>query len=131
VETALEPGRRRPLRHAGVTLPALLLPNGHLRSRRWRLVVVTSVTGLVLVMGGRTPVPGPLEETGVDNPFGLAGPAGDVAAALTIVGVVLHWLSLPPAAVRVVPRFRSSRGSSASSCAGSPPGPRPRWPGSW
>ncbi|HYN18098.1 MAG TPA: hypothetical protein VEY96_08445, partial [Actinomycetes bacterium] len=32
----------------GVTLPALLLPNGHLRSRRWLLVVVTSVTGAVL-----------------------------------------------------------------------------------
>jgi hypothetical protein len=29
---------------------------------------------------------------------------------LTVVGVVLHWLSLPPAAVCVVLRFRSSRG---------------------
>jgi hypothetical protein len=47
---------------------------------------------------------------GIDNPFGLAGPAGHVAAVLTIVGVVLHWLSLPPAAVCVVLRFRSSRG---------------------
>jgi hypothetical protein len=33
----------------GVTLPALLLPNGRLRSRRWRLVVITSVTGAALV----------------------------------------------------------------------------------
>ena len=47
---------------------------------------------------------------GIDNPFGLAGPAGNVAAALTIVGVLLHWLSLPPAAICVVLRFRSSRG---------------------
>jgi hypothetical protein len=95
----------------GVTLPALLLPNGHLRSRRWRLVVITSVAGVVLATAGGALGPGPLEEMGgIDNPFGLAGPAGSVAAALTIVGVLLHWLSLPPAAVCVVLRFRSSRG---------------------
>ena len=94
----------------GVTLPALLLPNGRLRSRRWRLVVVTSVTGAVLVTVAGTLSPGPVEELGIDNPLGLAGTAGDVAAVLTVVGVVLHWLSLPPAAVCVVLRFRSSRG---------------------
>ena len=94
----------------GITLPALLLPDGHLRSRRWRLVVIASVTGSVLIIGAGTLAPGPLEEMGIDNPFGLAGPAGHVAAVLTIVGVVLHWLSLPPAAVCVVLRFRSSRG---------------------
>jgi hypothetical protein len=94
----------------GVTLPALLLPNGHLRSRRWRLVVVTSVTGFVLATVGGALAPGPVEELGIDNPFGLDGPAGDVAAVLTIVGVLLHWLSLPPAGVCVVLRFRSSRG---------------------
>jgi len=33
---------------------------------------------------------------GIDNPFGLAGPAGEVAGVLTIVGILLHWLSLPP-----------------------------------
>jgi len=94
----------------GVTLPALLLPNGQLRSRRWRLVVVTSVTGAVLITVAGTLSPGPVEELGIDNPLGLAGTAGDVAAVLTVVGVVLHWLSLPPAAVCVVLRFRSSRG---------------------
>ena len=94
----------------GVTLPALLLPNGHLRSRRWRLVAITSVTGMVLVMVAGPLSPGPLEEMGIDNPFGLAGPAGTLAGVLTIVGVLLHWLSLPPAAVCVLLRFRSSRG---------------------
>jgi hypothetical protein len=94
----------------GVTLPALLLPNGHLRSRRWRLVVVTSVTGAALATLAGALAPGPLQEMGVENPFGLAGAAGDVAGVLTIVGVLLHWLSLPPAAVCVVLRFRSSRG---------------------
>jgi hypothetical protein len=94
----------------GVTLPALLLPNGQLRSRRWRLVVASSVTGAVLVILAGSLSPGPVEELGIDNPLGLAGTAGDVAAVLTVVGVVLHWLSLPPAAVCVVLRFRSSRG---------------------
>jgi hypothetical protein len=94
----------------GVTLPALLLPNGRLRSRRWRLVVVSSVTGAVLAVVAGGLAPGPLVEMGIDNPLGLAGPAGDVAAVLTIVGVLLHWWSLPPAAVCVVLRFRSSRG---------------------
>jgi hypothetical protein len=108
----------------GVTLPALLLPNGQLRSRRWRLVAITSVTGSVLVMVAGPLSPGPLEEMGIDNPFGLAGPAGTVAGALTIAGILLHWLSLPPAAVCVVLRFRSSRGSNDSRCAGSPRG----WP---
>jgi hypothetical protein len=94
----------------GVTLPALLLPNGHLRSPRWRLVVVTSVTGAAVANLAAPLVPGPTEKLGIDNPFGLAGPAGKAAAVLTIVGVVLHWLSLPPAAVCMVLRFRSSRG---------------------
>jgi hypothetical protein len=94
----------------GVTLPALLLPNGHLRSRRWRLVVVTSVTGAALTVLAAPLIPGPTEELGIDNPFGLAGPAGKVAGVLTVVGVLLHWLSLPPAAVCLVLRFRASRG---------------------
>jgi hypothetical protein len=94
----------------GVTLPALLLPNGRLRSRRWRLVVVTSVTGAALATLAGPLSPGPLEEMGIDNPFGLAGPAGSLAGALTVAGVLLHWWSLPPAAVCVVLRFRSSRG---------------------
>jgi hypothetical protein len=94
----------------GVTLPALLLPNGRLRSRRWRVVVASSATGAVLAVVAGALAPGPLEEMGIDNPLGLPGAAGSVAAVLSIVGILLHWLSLPPAAVCVVLRFRSSRG---------------------
>jgi peptidoglycan/LPS O-acetylase OafA/YrhL len=72
--------------------------------------VVTSVAGIVLTTVAGTFDPGPLEERGIDNPFGLAGPAGSVAATLLVVGILLHWWSLPPAAVCVVLRFRSSRG---------------------
>jgi hypothetical protein len=94
----------------GITLPALLLPDGRLRSPRWRVVVVTSVTGAALVSFAGPLGAGQLEELGIDNPLGLAGPAGKVAGVLTVVGIVLHWLSLPPAAVCVVLRFRAARG---------------------
>src|SRR4029453_1320934 len=94
----------------GITLPAVLLPAGHLRSRRWWLVVFASVTGSALIILAGPLAPGPLEEMGIDNPFGLAGPVGKVAAVLTTVGVLLHWLSVRAAAVCVVLRFRSSRG---------------------
>jgi len=72
--------------------------------------VASSVTGAVLTVVGGALSAGRLEEMGIDNPLGLAGPAGKVAGVLAIVGLVLHWLSLPPAAVCVVLRFRASRG---------------------
>jgi hypothetical protein len=58
--------------------------------------VASSVTGAVLTVAAGSLAPGPLEGTGIDNPLGLAGPAGNVAAVLTIAGILLHWLSLPP-----------------------------------
>jgi hypothetical protein len=94
----------------GVTLPALLLPDGRLRSRRWRVVVATSVAGAILAVVAGSLAPSRLESTPIDNPFGLAGPAGAVAGLLSLIGVVLHWGSLPAAAVCVVLRFRASRG---------------------
>jgi hypothetical protein len=94
----------------GVTLPALLLPDGRLRSRRWRVVVVTSVTGATLAVVAGSLAPGRLESTPIDNPFGLVGTAGTIAGVLSGIGVLLHWGSLPAAAVCVVLRFRASRG---------------------
>jgi hypothetical protein len=94
----------------GVTLPALLLPDGHLRSRRWRVVVVTSVAGFAMTLLGWSLAPGPLQSTPIDNPFGLAGLPGTVALTVGAVGVALHWGSLPAAAVCVLLRFRASRG---------------------
>jgi hypothetical protein len=96
----------------GVTLPFLLLPNGRLRSRRWRLVVADTVAGVtMLVVGGSLgqgqltggPVP-------IDNPFGLPGVAGKAAVVVAYGGLVLYAASLPAALLCVVLRFRSSRG---------------------
>jgi hypothetical protein len=65
------------------------------------------------VVGG-TLAPGPLEYLPaglqIDNPLGLAGPAGRAAGVVAVIGVFLHWASLPAAAVCVLLRFRASRG---------------------
>ncbi|HEX2235131.1 MAG TPA: hypothetical protein VHK89_02545 [Actinomycetota bacterium] len=94
----------------GVTLPALLLPDGRLRSGRWRVVVATAVAGPVLFMAAASVAPGPLQELPIDNPFGLAGAAGTVAGVIAYIGVGLHWASLPAALLCAVLRFRASRG---------------------
>jgi hypothetical protein len=98
----------------GVTLPALLLPDGRLRSRRWRVVVATSVTGVAMAVVGGSLAPGPLDNLPaglqIDNPLGLPGPAGTLAEVVTVLGVLLHWASLLAAGVCVLLRFRASRG---------------------
>ena len=96
----------------GITLPFLLLPDGRLRSRRWRVVVATTVAGVVMFVVGGSLFPGEL--TGgpvpIDNPVGLAGVAGTVATAVGYTGLVLYALSLLAALVCVVLRFRASQG---------------------
>jgi hypothetical protein len=94
----------------GVTLPALLLPDGRLRSRRWRVVVATSVAGTTLAVVAGSLAPARLQSTPIDNPFGLSGTAGRVAAVVAVLGVLLSWVSLLAAGVCVVLRFRASRG---------------------
>jgi hypothetical protein len=94
----------------GITLPFLLLPDGRLRSRGWRLVMVTAVTGAGLVLAAGILMPGPLGETSIANPFALTGPAGTVATVLFDAGLGLHAASAVAALVSLVLRFRSSRG---------------------
>jgi hypothetical protein len=104
----------------GITLPALLVPDGRLRSRRWRPVVA----------GGLAP--GEFQETArpIPSPFALAGAPGAVASVVGIAGLVLWLASMLGALVSLVLRFRASRGGpSASSCAGWWRGPPGRWPG--
>ena len=93
----------------GVTLPLLLLPDGQLRSPRWRSVVVASLSGAVLVVAGGL-APGPLTGLPITNPLALVGWAGTAATVADAVGGVLHVGSLVAALVCVVLRFRSSRG---------------------
>jgi len=94
----------------GVTLPALVVPDGRLRSRRWRPVAATSMVAAVLVVVGAGLAPARLEDLPIANPFGLAGPAGAVAGLLAGAGYLLWLATLVASLACVVVRFRSSRG---------------------
>jgi hypothetical protein len=94
----------------GVTLPALLVPDGRLRSRRWRPVAATSVAAAVLVVVGAGLAPARLEDLPIANPFGLAGPAGAVAAMLAGAGYLLWVATMVASLACVVLRFRASGG---------------------
>jgi hypothetical protein len=94
----------------GVTLPALLVPDGRLRSRRWRPVAAAGVAAAVLVLVGVGLAPAPLEDTQIANPFGLAGSAGAVAGMLGGVGTILWAATMVASVACVVLRFRSSVG---------------------
>jgi hypothetical protein len=97
----------------GITLPALLVPDGRLRSRRWRPVVAAALAGPLLGLLGATFEPGKLEETVVpiDNPFGRPGVVGTVAAVIGLTGLALWFTSMLAALVSLVLRFRASRGT--------------------
>jgi hypothetical protein len=94
----------------GVTLPALVVPDGRLRSRRWRAVAVAAVVAAVLVVVGSGLAPARLEDTSIANPFGLAGPAGNIAAALAAAGALLWMATMVASLLCVLVRFRSSVG---------------------
>jgi hypothetical protein len=94
----------------GVTLPALLVPDGRLRSRRWRPVAATAIAAAVLASVGLALAPTRLEDVPIANPFGLAGPAGAVAGTLAAVGTLLWAATLVASLACVVVRFRASVG---------------------
>jgi hypothetical protein len=96
----------------GITLPFLLLPEGRLRSRRWRPVVAATVAGVAMLVVGASLTPGrgwtgPIP---MDNRLGLDGLPGRVAAAVTLAGLGLYAVGLLAALACVVLRFRASRG---------------------
>src|SRR4030095_8022766 len=70
----------------GITLPFLLLPDGRLRSRRWRVVVAAAVVGVAMFVVGGILLPGPVDNDAIaiDKPLGLAGVAARVAMVVTV-----------------------------------------------
>jgi hypothetical protein len=96
----------------GVTLPALLVPDGRLRSGRWRVVVAAAVAGPLMFVAGALLIPGPTTDTVVpfDNPLGQPGLLGELGKVVAVAGLALHAACLPAALLCVILRFRSSRG---------------------
>jgi hypothetical protein len=97
----------------GITLPALLVPDGRLRSRRWRPVVAAAAGGPVVGLVAGSLAPGQFQETArpIPSPFGLEGIPGAVASVVGIAGLVLWLASMLAALVSLVLRFRASRGT--------------------
>jgi len=94
----------------GVILPALLVPDGRLRSRRWRPVAAAAVAVGVLALVGSGLAPVELEDTSIPNPFALPGPAGQVADAVGGLSTLLWVVVMVVSLACVVLRFRSSAG---------------------
>jgi signal transduction histidine kinase len=94
----------------GIILPFLLVPDGRLRSPRWRVAAAASVVAATIGPLAGSLAPGQLAETNIPNPFGLHGMAGKLATVIASSCFALYWGSLLAALVCVVLRFRSSRG---------------------
>jgi hypothetical protein len=96
----------------GITLPLLLLPDGRLRSPRWRVVVAAAVVGTTMEVVGWVLSPVPMTQTlePVAKPFALHGAAGTVATVVSWTGWGLLFACIPAAAACVVLRFRAARG---------------------
>jgi hypothetical protein len=95
-----------------ITLPLLLLPDGRLRSPRWRPVAVAALAGAAMTVVGSWLDPAPMTNTlePVAKPFALHGWAGTVAAVVSWTGWGILFASIPAAALCAVLRFRASRG---------------------
>jgi hypothetical protein len=95
-----------------VPLPLLLLPDGRLRSPRWRPVLVAAVAGTAATVAGSCLSPEPMTQTlvPVAKPFALHGWAGSAANVVHWAGFVVLFACIPAAAVSVVLRFRAARG---------------------
>src|SRR5262249_40615945 len=87
-----------------------LFPNGHLPSKRWRVVAWLTVIDATLAVVCNVLTPGPLESGNrVINPLGIPG-AKDVLGAINEVSTSLLLPIALAAVISVIIRFRCNRG---------------------
>jgi hypothetical protein len=95
-----------------VTLPLLLLPDGRLRSPRWRPVAVAAVAATAVQIVANCLDPARTTQTlePLAKPFALHGWPGTVATVVSWTGFGIMFACVPAAALCAVLRFRDSRG---------------------
>src|SRR5215213_7450570 len=95
-----------------VTLPLLLLPDGRVRSRRWRVVALVAIAGTAVNVLAWSLSSEPMTQTirPVAKPLALGGWAGEAATTVSWIGWAVLFASIPAAALCAVLRFRASRG---------------------
>ena len=94
-----------------LVLSLLLLPDGRLPSRRWRLPVAMSLIAVVVLPASRLLMPGPLEDPfgRVSNPLGIPGARGALLA-LDMTAWIVAWIALILGVMAVRLRLRMSQG---------------------
>ena len=95
-----------------IILPLLLLPDGRLRSPRWRLVAVAAVAATAIQIIANCLDPAPTTQTlePLAKPLALHGWPGTVATVVSWTGFGVMFACVPAAALCAVLRFRASRG---------------------
>jgi hypothetical protein len=94
------------------TAPMLVLfvfPTGHLVGPRWRVPFGVGLFAIAIGALGSAFAPGPLEDRpGIDNPFGVAGPMGEVFAVMREAAWPLLLLSIAGGAWSLRVRMRGA-----------------------
>jgi hypothetical protein len=90
------------------TFGLLLFPTGHLPSQRWRPVAWLAGAGLGMLLLGLATDPGNVQDSGVDNPFGLDSIAW-LPSVLTAAGGVALIAALIGSVASVFARYRGGR----------------------
>jgi hypothetical protein len=90
------------------TFGLLLFPTGRLPSRRWRPVAWLAIGGFLVLLVRAAFAPGPMEDTGRDNPLGI-DVGIDVWAPLTAVGTIALLTAVALSVLSLVVRYRGAR----------------------
>lgn len=99
-----------------VALLPLLLPDGRLPSRAWRVAAATAAACIVLLLAANMLSPGELSEwPGVRNPVGLPRLATDALAVAGAVGALLVPACALAGVAGLITRWRRSAGTARES----------------
>jgi hypothetical protein len=90
------------------TFGLLLFPTGRLPSRRWRPVAWLAVGGFLTQFVAAAFAPGPMQDTTVDNPFGV-DVGIDLWSALSAVGTAALLMAVAASILSLVVRYRAAR----------------------